>query len=176
MTTQTPDTIICEGTECDLTCYPLEQYKPKLEFHPIGSFCWRGYRGAWEIRDNKLYLVDLMAWRRAPNSRRMVPHIKVGHKAKFLIDEREESDYQELALQDVFPGSPADGVFADWFNGELAIPSGDSDEKGRHSHYLVFDFANGAIQNKKIKPYEEVFKPFDRNEFIKKLQESKLGA
>lgn len=170
MTNQTPETIIYEGVEYDHRCYILEQVKPKIEFHPIGSFCWRGYRGAWEIRDNKLYLVDLMAWRHDPNSRRIVPQIKVNHKAEFVMGEREEFDFLELALQDVFPGSPADGVFADWFNGELAIPSGDPDEKGQHSHFLVFDFAKGVIKSKTIKPYEEAFKPFDRDEFIKKLQ------
>lgn len=171
MTNQTPETIIYEGVEYDHKCYILDQVRPKIEFHPIGSFCWRGYRGAWEIRDKKLYLVDLIAWRHDPNSRRIVPQIKVNHEAEFVMGEREEFEFLELALQDIFPGSPADGVFADWFNGELAIPSGDPDEKGHHNQFLVFDFLKGVIQNKTIKPFEEVFKPFDRDEFIKQLQE-----
>ena len=172
MTNQTPETIIYEGVEYDHRCYILEQVKPRIEFHPIGSFCWRGYRGAWEIRDNKLYLVDLMAWRHDPNSRRIVPQIRVDDEAEFYIGEREEFDFTQLALQDVFPDSPADGVFANWFNGELAIPSGDPDEKGHHNQFLVFDFLKGVIQSKTIKPYEEAFKSFGHKKFIEELQES----
>jgi hypothetical protein len=172
MTIQTPETLIYEGIEYSMRSFVLEQVKPKIEFHPIGSFCWRGYRGTWEIKNNKLYLVDLIAWRRDPNSRRIVPQIRVDEEAEFYMGEREEFDFQELALQDVFPAVSTDGVFADWFTGELAIPSKSSDEKGKHANYLVFSLLNGVIQSKSIKSYKEAFKPFDRDQLIKKLQRS----
>lgn len=172
MTNQTPETLLYEGIEYALSGYALEQHKPKIEFHPVGSFCWRGYRGAWEIRDSKLYLVDLMAWRHDPNSRRLVSQIKVNHKAEFVMGEREEFDFLELSLKDVFTASPAEGVFADWFTGELAIPADQPNKNGQHDQFIVFDFSKGVLQTKLIKPSSEAFKPFDRDEFIKKLQGS----
>ena len=175
MTNQAPETIIYEGVKYDLRGYALEQHKPKIEFHPVGSFCWRGYRGTWEIRDEKLYLVNLIAWRHDPNSRRMVPQIRVDENADFYMGEREEFDFLELALQDIFPESPAEGVFADWFTGELAIPIDERDEDGQHQLYRVFDFTNGELQSIVIKPKDDVIKPFNRDEFIKQLQEERVN-
>lgn len=172
MTNQTPETIIYEGVECNHSCYILEQVIPKIEFHPTGSFCWRGYRGAWKIRDDKLHLVDLMAWRHDPNSRSIVPQIRVDEQAEFYMGGREEFDFLELALKDVFPGTPADGVFAEWFTGELPIPSGDPDKNGQHHYFLVFNIVKGVIHSKKVKSSEGAFKPYDHNKFKEQLQES----
>lgn len=169
MTTQTPETIIYEGVRYNFRCQILEQIKPKIEFHPVGSFCWRGYRGAWEIRDSKLYLIDLIAWRHDPKSRRIVPQFRVDEEGEFYLGECEEFDFHELALQDVFPNTSRDGVFAAWFTGQLAISSNGLDEKEKHSRYLVFDFVKGVIQSKSIKSYEEAFRSFDYAEFIKNL-------
>ncbi|MBU3586509.1 hypothetical protein ICN30_01520 [Polynucleobacter sp. 31A-FELB] len=130
MINQSPETIIYEGVEYNHRCYILEQVKPKIEFHPTGNFYLRGFHGAWEIRDNKLYFVDLIVWRHETNSRLIVPQIRVDEEAELYMGKREGFDLQELVLQDVFPGAPADGVFADWFNGELAIPPGVPMKKG----------------------------------------------
>lgn len=163
MTIQSPEILIYEGVKHSLIGHALEQHKPKLEFHSVGSFCWRGYRGTWEIQGKKLYLVELMAWRHDPNSRRIVPQIRVNHAAEFYMGEREEFDFLDLSLKDVFPGSPSKGVFADWFTGELAIPIDECDEDGRHQLYRAFDFTNGELQSTSIKPRDEIIKPFNPN-------------
>lgn len=172
MTNQSPETIIYEGVEYDHRCYILEQVKPKIEFHPTGNFYWHGVHGAWEIRNNKLYFVDLIAWRHKTNSRRIVLKIRVDDEAELYMNKREGFDLQEYALQDIFPGAPADGVFADWFNGELAIPSGGLDENKKYTHFLAFKFSKGVTQSKVIKPSNEVFKPYEHKKFMEQLQVS----
>jgi hypothetical protein len=166
MTSQTPETLIYEGIKYNISEYMLEQVKPKIEFHPLGSFCWRGYRGTWEIRSDQLYLVDLIAWRRDPDSGRMVPQIRVNEDAELFMGEREDFDYKELGLKDVFPESPLEGIFADWFTGEISIPWGESHANKQYKKFLVFEFMNGKIKSKSIKSYEEVIRPFDKEKFI----------
>lgn len=175
MTTQLPEILIYEGVKHNIQAYVLEQIRPKIEFHPIGSFCWRGYRGTWEIKNDKLYLVDLTAWRHDPTSRRIVPQIRVNEDSKLFIGEREEFDCEELALKNIFPESPVEGVFVDWFTGELSIPWGESNTNEQYKKFLIFNIINGKIKDKHIKRYEESFKHFDREKFIEQFQESVDG-
>ena len=59
-TAQIPERIVYEGTEGFLFTNPLESYfskdNPRPEFASPHTACWRGYVGAWEIRENTLYL------------------------------------------------------------------------------------------------------------------------
>jgi len=68
MTTQAKEGIIFDGVEYFLISPPLMpdsimQEKKSLKFYTESTACWRGYVGTWEIKDNKLYLVDF----RSPN-------------------------------------------------------------------------------------------------------------
>ncbi|WP_157826800.1 hypothetical protein [Colwellia sp. 12G3] len=58
---------------------------------------WRGYLGVWEIKEERLYLIQLNA---------------------------EFDDDNETTIQDIFPVF-SDPVFAPWCTGELRITEGD---------------------------------------------------
>ena len=63
MTTQVKERIIIDGEKYPLLnalSLPEDDTKIKQKEGPIStrSSCWRGYVGTWEIKDNKLYLID----------------------------------------------------------------------------------------------------------------------
>ena len=64
MTTQVKEGIIFDGVQYSLISPPLMpdsimQEKKSLKSYTESTACWRGYVGTWEIKDYKLYLVDL---------------------------------------------------------------------------------------------------------------------
>ena len=73
MTAQIHERLIYEGEETSMAfCPPLPMGHPRLiEVDPqqarqdasdsilFSTACWRGYQGAWEIKDGKFYLVSL---------------------------------------------------------------------------------------------------------------------
>ena len=79
---------------------PLDDYFFKGGFKPNFSITstanWRGYRGLWEISEDRLYLISLSG----------------------TLD-----DGNEACLETVFPGFP-NRVFAHWHSGELRVPKG----------------------------------------------------
>lgn len=102
MTAQVPDTLTLDGAEFLLHTEPLESFfgedNPKPDFRAWGlaTCCWRGYVGAWEIRDRRLYLLAL-----TPFNQPEVDLLKV-----------------------VFPSLTAP-IPALWFTGELVLESGE---------------------------------------------------
>ena len=63
MTIQASELIFFEGEKHSLINVPsmpdsIIQEKSQ-EFYMESTACWRGYVGTWEIKDDKLYLVDL---------------------------------------------------------------------------------------------------------------------
>jgi len=63
MTTQVKERIIIDGEKYPLLnalSLPEDDTKIKQKEGPTytRSSCWRGYVGTWEIKDNKLYLID----------------------------------------------------------------------------------------------------------------------
>jgi len=63
MTTQVKERIIIDGEKYPLLnalSLPEDDTKIKQKEGPIStrSSCWRGYVGIWEIKDDKLYLID----------------------------------------------------------------------------------------------------------------------
>ena len=63
MTTQVKERIIIDGEKYPLLnalSLPEDDTKIKQKEGPIStrSSCWRGYVGTWEIKDDKLYLID----------------------------------------------------------------------------------------------------------------------
>ena len=64
MTTQVQERIIIEGERYPLiNCLSLPKDESIIQIKRKGfieksSNCWRGYVGTWEIKDDKLYLID----------------------------------------------------------------------------------------------------------------------
>jgi hypothetical protein len=98
-TTQMAETIYVDGQKQWLHNLPLEQYfgpgRPRPNFTPPHTACWRGYLGVWEIKNGMLYLKDLQAW----------------------------VDGRKVGLEAVFPGKQPP-IPATWFSGTLTVPHG----------------------------------------------------
>ena len=126
MTAQMHEIIFYEGEEYGMATEPLKPYLEKIIKKPLiwptSSACWRGYIGTWEVRDKKLYLVDLF--------------VSIGY------EDDERMDY-------IFPGQQE--VFAGWFSGRIRIPHGKLLKyvhMGYESIYekeLYLDFENGIL-------------------------------
>jgi hypothetical protein len=131
MTAQAMEKLIFNGKEVYMASEPLNLYleslkeKPKLTFP--STACWRGYYGTWEIKDDKLYLIDF----------------------KGFTTNNPKREYQEVGMGFVFPNQMR--VFAQWFSGEIRIPKGDM-LKYVHGGYgstfeedLFLEFKNGKL-------------------------------
>ncbi len=98
MTPQNKELLDFEGREVSIDSEPLSAYFVLMDIDPGfeagGVELNRGYRGVWEIDEDRLYLVQLEA------------NLIDGTKAN---------------LQSIFPESP-DRVFADWYSGAIRIP------------------------------------------------------
>jgi len=101
MTAQLSETIMYEGESRSLLSCPLSDYfsltNTPSPFQMNCTALWRGYLGRWEIKKERLYLIQLDA---------------------------EFDDDNEITLQDIFPGF-SERVFAHWYTGELRIPDGE---------------------------------------------------
>lgn len=97
MTKQIREILIYDGDEYYMNTYPLFEYlnTNSIIFENQSSSCWRGYVGKWEIKDNKLFLIDITGC--------------------FENDKK-------VLLNDLFLGQKE--VFANWFTGKLEIECG----------------------------------------------------
>jgi hypothetical protein len=126
MTVQAKERLIYKGQAYEMTALPLEQYlsglaaKPKL-FSP-STACWRGYYGAWEIKNDKLYLVGLIFYTGTETTG---------------------------GIEYLFPGQRE--VFASWFNGDIKILFSNSSVKTSFMYAfndeLQLVFKNGILVN-----------------------------
>jgi len=141
---QFPDLLIIENDTIPIYHLPLEIYLKKHEPNYINqvrkpetgfliSFnCWRGYQGVWKIKNDKLYLIDI---------------ISCGFK---------EFDNSKEVLKKTFLKKYKDGqVHADWFSSNLTIPKGemlkwDGIFKRTYVKELIFTFKKGKLINKKV--------------------------
>ena len=100
MTAQISEKIIYEDERHAMCTNPLDEFLSlanlDIEFQSNSTALWRGYVGTWEIKGDRLYLIELSG------------SLKNGSKA---------------ALETIFPGFP-DRVFAHWFTGEIRLPQG----------------------------------------------------
>lgn len=100
MTAQISEKIIYEGERHAMCTNPLDEFLSLanlgIDFESTSTALWRGYVGTWEIKGDRLYLVEL------------------GGRLK---------NGAEATLETVFPGF-ADRVFAHWFTGEIRLPQG----------------------------------------------------
>jgi hypothetical protein len=101
MTAQVSEALRYEGQDSCMLSLPLEDYfsmsghHPKFRFTHTGN--WRGYVGSWEIRNGRLYLIELRGTL---------------------------EDGTEVTLDTLFPGF-GKRVFAHWFSGTLRVAQGD---------------------------------------------------
>jgi hypothetical protein len=117
--------------------------KPLLEimgdkkpvFVSTNSWCWRGYVGSWEVKENSLFLIELK-----------------GHTTNLV----------EITLDFLFPNQKR--VFAGWFTGEITIRHGRCKPMGYglkvHEKYLYLTFKDGILIGEK----EEINERFDTDD------------
>ncbi len=129
MTAQIGEIISYKGEDLMMASEPLNSYLASRRFTNFdtqSTACWRNYYGKWAIKNNKLYLVDFEAY------------INGGHK---------------VDLNYLFPN--AEEVFANWFTGDIRIPTGKL-LKYVHMGYasifekdLILQFRNGILLSEK---------------------------
>jgi hypothetical protein len=129
MTAQATETLNYKDEKLALCEEPLGDYFELAGIEPPfeapHTALWRGYVGAWEIVDDRLYLVDLKGWTKTGN---------------------------EVGLDLLFPNFPS-RVFAHWVNGTLRATRG-KQLKYVHAGYasvyeqdLFFEFADGVLKS-----------------------------
>jgi len=137
MTAQAGERLLYKGEETWMAAEPLNQYlhnRNDIKFVSPSTACWRGYYGKWEIKDRKLYLIELKAYLEG---------------------------YREVGLDYLFPGQNT--AFANWFSGKIRIPQGemlDYVHMGYASLYerdLILVFENGLLTNEYIVDNEEEY-------------------
>lgn len=112
MTTQLSELMIYHNEEFRIKNFPLNLYFKKSgnanpfekDSSELDSFCWNGYLASWVVEGDHLFLKEIV---QVPEGSENVPD-----------------------LETVFPGQ-ADGVFANWYSGEIEAPL--SDEVKRNS-------------------------------------------
>ena len=135
MTAQFSELLKYRGEELSLFTEPLDGYLKSaactLKFDSPYTACWRGYLGTWSIREGRLYLVELEGWTRP----------------EFAVI--------EVSLQDLFPDH-TDGVFADWFSGELRCANGELATyvhlgyASRYKQELFIEIRKGVVVGERI--------------------------
>lgn len=133
MTAQLKEILYYNAKRFFMATEPLNQYfKYKSipqDFVMQNTACWRGYRGTWKIKKQKMYLTELKAY------------VK-GNK--------------QVDIEYVFPEQQE--VFAEWFNGVIRIPHGKMFKHVHLGYESIFEkelllkFNNGIlIEEKTIK-------------------------
>ena len=154
MTAQYREKLIYKGKQVGMSTLPLSQYFETLEEKPVfevqNTACWRAYFGTWEIKDDKLYLIDFNG---------------------------NGEGWQKVGIDYIFPGQKE--VFANWFTGEIKIKSGELLEyvhAGFESLYekeTILTFQEGRFINSKTidnrKKYNEGRKGFSFKRFLRNL-------
>jgi hypothetical protein len=161
LTHQNRETFIHKDEELQSYSQPLRSHPNLPKFLPLGSFCWRGYNGTWSIKNQKLYLVDLYAH---------IPHpTEVNIKQCLRYDlERDDFYYETVhepvavkaTLKEVFPEAGQDGLFADWFTGNINFGQGDITLRGMHNRYekyLSLHFDSGFLVSEQVLTYDEAY-------------------
>lgn len=134
MTAQIKDILNYKSKRYLIATEPLHFFLIKLksiDFCGYTTACLRGYLAVWEIRDNKLFLIQLHA------------HIqRDGEKCKVGVDY-------------LFPAK--NEVFADWFSGEIRIPTGKQLKYIHLGYQSIFEkdiflnFKDGILLSERIK-------------------------
>jgi len=136
MTTQYSEILKYNGEYVAMPSEPLNVYlkKKEIEFVLSSTACWRGYKGKWEIENEKLFLNELEAY---------------------------IEGYKVVGINYLFPEKQR--VFADWFSGEVRIVKGELLKyvhMGYQSIYekdIFLEFKNGILIKKREVDNREIF-------------------
>lgn len=162
-TGQVPDYLVYKGDTIAIFSNPLEKYfeltgkRELIDFVGCGSTaCWRGYKAIWELKDDKLYLVQVTSC----------------HKSCGL-------EIKNANLKKMFG---TETVFVDWFTGKIIVPQGERVQyihMGYASIYekeLHISFKSGirtsekTISNEKI--VNKIRLAIRQREIAKKIQDT----
>ena len=133
MTAQIPEKLRLNGEILALCTEPLADYfaalEPPPEFAVNCTALWRGYVGTWEIRDARLFLIDI---------------------------EAEYPDGRAVSLAGLFPAYPQ-RVFARWYSGTLRCPRSGLLEyvhmgyASVHEEDLLLHVENGIVVSREVR-------------------------
>ena len=137
MTAQASESLLLDGQKVRLCETPLNAYFALTgvtpRFHVETTACWRGYIGAWEIKDSRLYMIDIGG---------------------------SYEDGSPITLESLFPGFPH-RVFAHWYSGTLRVPQGEL-LKYRHMGWastferdLLIDVEDGVVKGMQVQQNQE---------------------
>ena len=177
MTLQARETFYYNGDELGSFDTPLSTHPKPPKFEPLGSFCWRGYRGTWSIRDRRLYLVDLYAHikklKGIPNYR----YIRYDRRRKDIYYEIHiEPTCQPVYIEDVFPKMKDGKLFAYWFSGDVIFGLGEVTGHGMtcsYKKYLSLTFEHGVLVKEQIRPHAEIYPPKSIEEMLASIKSIK---
>ena len=124
MTAQIRDKILYKGRQYYLATEPLRPYLQAMDINYPGTSTgnYRGYIATWEVRDEKLYFIEMM-----------IPGFT------------KEMDREG----DLFPGE--EKTFAEWYTGKLRIPHGELLEYVHNAYGSIYEkelflrFLNGKL-------------------------------
>ena len=198
MTRQVTETIYYKKNEYEMKDTPLDAYlrEKEIRFHHSSSACWRGYVGKWEIKDEKLYLIDFLSHiiHKKPISEqekidRFLKDKDYYKKYYGITDANQIGNFtvtkEEIGLDYLFPGQKE--VFADWFTGEIIIPHGKvlyySMRYSIYEKYLFLQFKNGVLiseetddKGEMIIDYSDTSQNTDKNLIIIELTKDILDT
>jgi len=155
ITPQIPDYLIYEGRMVELFTNPLEQYLERKGLKNIdrgcnSSACLRGYTAIWEIKEGKLFLVEI---------KRCGIIATAGVFTGLECEENEDSEILKY-LNNEFNSK---SMFAEWFSGNLLSPQGriinyvHAGYKSKYEGEKHFEFKNGILR--KIEKIKNEVKP-----------------
>ena len=137
MTAQAAERIVIVDDKYMLLSNPLESYLKQKEFNfdIQSTACWRGYIGTWELKNNELHLIGFYGTIKG----------------------------KEINLNYLFPDISF--VKADWFTGQLRIPTGEM------IHYVHGGYASKFSEEMliEIEKGNVVSTKFEHNEYDETL-------
>lgn len=153
MTAQAREQIIYLGKQYCMKSLPIEWFfntQPStIKFFSLESSCWRGYKGEWKIKNNRLYLIQFNGY---------------------------SIDGKEINLNSLFPEKQE--VFASWFTGVIEIESGKLIEyvhfwfDSVYELTIKLDFKEGVLINKSTINNKKIHKSkISKEDLIKKAKE-----
>lgn len=165
---QMPDYIIYKKDTIPTYNLILEQYLQKknpnedklfgLSFRGSGNFnCWRGYQAIYEVIDNKLFLTNIISCGEL-SGKSKINLVESQRKMKEIFGEKVENN----------------GVFIDWFDGELNFPEKTKKNKQIrwdgvfyriYEYENILDFENGKLtKQNSVHNYEKIKNGINREE------------
>jgi hypothetical protein len=153
-TAQEGDVLILDGKQYNLQTNPLNPY---LEQNPgrlpksdvVSSSNWRGYIATWEVKGGQLLLKDI--------------HVAVSKKDSKTFETEDRS-----VIEKVFSQKPP--IVAEWFTGNLIIPTGDLKSyvhmgyASTYDNYIILTIRKGLIA-RRWDANQSAFKKFRASQF-----------